>query len=345
MPARVSHLEELVSKNWFTNLLSEEDVSNIQSLSEYLDFASNIMICKSFTTNKKSYFISLQGSPTFFGQFKDLNNKLLERLQLYLTEFDSKDLKSAKSELFFFDSTLIENSYDSNSISRDSIKLIFDEYYSYDEDFLNACLNAFDGGTATFVDGIRIDRKQGFNHALCFELGTNREDRSFERNSRIFKDIALLYDFEESQIDDWLEQHKSIMYSKNTRLCYQLKNSFRKKAQDLEVLVLPIDGQVFMTSNLESIQSFLEFGLIDELQANDLKDWNDYNHRTLSHFNLKLTKSKEKINTELEAFYGINLQEKIDPPYRPILSLEENPPSEEDDGEFYPENWDIGRNS
>ena len=254
---------------------------------------------------------------------------------------DSKDLKSAKSELFFFDSTLLENSYDSSKIARDSVKYLFEEYYSYDEELLDKCFDVFDGGTSSFIDGIRIDRKESFNHALCYELGTNREDRSFERNSRVFRDIALLYDFEESEINKWLEQFKQVIYNKNTRICYQLKNSFRKKAEDLEVLLLPIDGQVFMTSNLESIQVFLDQGLINESQANDLRDWNDYNHRTLSHFNLKLTRKKGKINTELEAFYGINLQEKIDPPYRPVLSLEENPP--EDGLDYYPEDWVIAR--
>lgn len=341
MPAQSSHLQELVEKNWFTSLVDEEDVNNIEELSEYLEFASNLMLTRNFTTGEKTYFVSMQGSPIFFKQFNHLNNKLLDRLQLYLMEFNPKDLSSVESELFFFDSTLIENSYDSSSIARDAIKTIFEAYYSCDEELLTNALNAFDGGTASFVDGIRIHRSKEYNSALCYELGTNAEDRNFERNARVFKDVALLYGFKESLIDEWVELYKPVLYNKNTRICYQLKNSESKSFTELEVLVLPISSQVFMTAHNESIQSFLELGLINQEQANDLKDWNDYTFRTLSHFNLKLTQSKTKLDTELQAFYGIELDEKIDPPYRPILSLEDQPG--EDEGEYYPETWNIGK--
>lgn len=340
MPAQVSHLQELVEKNWFTNLVDTDDLVNIDKLSEYTEFASNIILTKNFGTGDKSYMISMQGSPVFFRQFNNLSNKLLDRLQLYIIEFDSKDLDNYQSELFFFDSTLIENSYDSSSIARDSIKTIFDSYYSCDQELLTSSLNAFDGGTASFVDGIRIHKKEECNSALCYELGTNAEDRNLERNVRVFKDIGLLYGLKESFIDEWLETHKSIMYNRNTRLCYQLKNSSSKSFKEIELLILPIDSQVFMTAHNESIQSFIELGLINQDQANDLKDWNDYTLRTLSHYNLKITEGKSKLETSLQAFYGINIQERIDPPYRPRLSLEDDPT---DEGEYYPENWNIGR--
>jgi len=341
MPAQTSHLQELVEKKWFTSLVDEEDVSNIEQLSEYTEFASNAILTKNFTTGEKTYFVSMQGSPIFFKQFNYLNNKLLDRLQLYLMEFDSEDLSTVQSELFFFDSTLIENSYDSSSIARDSIKTIFDAYYSCDEEFLTNTLDVFDGGTASFVDGIRIHKKENCNTALCYELGTNAEDRSFERNSRVFKDIALLYGLKESLVDEWIEKYKPILYNKNTRICYQLKHSETGSFEKFEVLILPISSQVFMTAHNESIQSFLELGLINQDQANDLKDWNDYTFRVLSHFNLILTEGTSSLNTELQAFYGIELDEKINPPYRPVLSLEDNP--EETGGEYYPETWNIGK--
>lgn len=342
MPAQLSHLQELVEKNWFTSLVDGEDVSNIDQLSEYADFASNMMLTRNFGTGERTYLFSMQGSPIFFRQFNTLNNKLLDRLQLYLLEFNSNDLTTHQSELFFFDSTLVENSYDSSSIARDSIKTIFNSFYSFNEELLTNCLNVFDGGTATFVDGIRIHKKEEYNGALCYELGTNAEDRSLERNSRVFKEIALEYGLKESFVDEWLERFASILYNRNTRLCYQLKNSSTKSFKEIELLILPIDSQVFMTANNESIQSFLELGLITQEQSNDLKDWNDYTLRTLSHFNLKITQGKSGLETSLQAFYGINLDERIDPPYRPVLSLEDDS-IDDSEGTFYPENWNIGR--
>ena len=44
MPAQVSHLQELVEKNWFTNLVDTDDLANIDKLSEYTEFASNIVL-------------------------------------------------------------------------------------------------------------------------------------------------------------------------------------------------------------------------------------------------------------------------------------------------------------
>ena len=194
--------------------------------------------------------------------------------------------------------------------------------YSCDEELLKNCLDAFDGGTASFIDGIRVNRSEGFNSALCYELGTNALDRDYARNSEIFTKIATLYGFSKSSIESWLKTFGSVFSDRGVRICYQLKQSKDKKSKDLEVLLLPIDRSVFMTANIAIIENLKNAGLITELQANDLKDWNDYTLKTLSHFNLRLTQKKGKIETEVSAFYGLILKEMINPPYRETIVID-----------------------
>ena len=246
----------------------------------------------------------------------------MERLHLYITEFDSKDLKTPKSELFFFETILVENSYDPTNTVRMGIKTIMNSYFSYDQELLDKRLDAFDGGTATFIDAIRVDYDEQINSALCYELGTNALDRDYARNSEIFTKIATLYGFSKSAIESWLKTFEPVFSSRDIRICYQLKQSKDKKSKDLEVLLLPIDRSVFMTANIAIIENLKNAGLITELQANDLKDWNDYTLKTLSHFNLRLTQKRGKIETEVSAFYGLILKEMINPPYRETIVID-----------------------
>ena len=316
MPALVSHLDELLEKGWFTSILDQEDSDNIQKLAEYLDFANNVMMVKNFTTGKKSYMLSLQGSPTFFKRFRSINSKLLERLHLYITEFDSKDLKTPKSELFFFETILVENSYDPTNTVRMGIKTIMNSYFSYDQELLDKRLDAFDGGTATFIDAIRVDYDEQINSALCYELGTNAADRDYERNKEVFKKISSLYGFSNSLVEKWIQDFEPILKSNNIRICYQLRESKVKQPKVLEVLFLPIGYDVFMSANITILENLKSVGLLNEMQFNDLKDWNDYTLRTLSHFNVKLSEKNKKISTEVSAFYGLMLRDQINPPLR-----------------------------
>lgn len=315
MPTNITHLSDLVQENKYQSLIGLDDVDNIKKLQEYTDCSNNLVVIKNFTTGEKNYAISMGGSPVFFGQFKTkVDSRLFDRMSLYVIEFDSEDVTTVRSEVFFFASTLLENSYDSTSIGRDSVKTIMDSYYSYDEDLLTPCFDAFDGGTATFIEGIRINRKEEVNTVFCYELGTNEEDRDFNRNANVLRKIAKLYDYDENNIETWIEDYREVLGNRNTRLCYQLKQSGDKKPPEIEIQVLPIDPQVFMQSHNEIAKTFKDMGLIEEKTWLELIDWTDFTFRKLSHFNLRLNKGSNGIETELTAYYAILFEELMPQP-------------------------------
>lgn len=309
---KIQHLEELVRENKFGTLIGLDDVENVVKLQDYTSACNELVIIKNFKNSEVNYAIIMGGSPIYFKQFnKEVDSRLFDRMNTYIIEFNSGDVTSIKSECYFFASTLLENSYDKTSIARDASKKILDHYYSYDENLLDSCYDVFDGGTATFIDGIRINRKEEVNTVFCYELGTNEQDRDFNRNANVLRKICELYDYNQDHVETWIEQFKEILGNRNTRLCYQLKQSGTKKPSEIEILVLPIDPQVFMQSHNEISKSFKDLGLIDERTWLELVDWTDFTFRKLSHFNLRLNKGENGIETELDGFYALLLEEML----------------------------------
>lgn len=307
----------MLDNKYFTSLVEESDYENITSLSDYIDFSNYVLINQNLTKKEKTYVFGMVGSPTIFKDFQKVDSRIFDRIHLYLSEFDSKDLTLPKSELFFFDSTVIENSYDSVRFVRDCIKGFFDYYYSYDEELIEKSFNIFDGDTANFIDAIRVDRLGQYNSFHCYEKGLNEQFSNGERNKKILKDVLLLHKYKEEKIDELISKIEPLITNKNIRLTYELRHNKQVPQNKIKLFLMPFYRETFAQSIQETIGSLYELGFINELQRNDLKDWEDHTNRRMSHFSIDLEYQNDSISLDVVAHYGIYLREKfIVPIYR-----------------------------
>lgn len=311
------HLREMLDNKYFTSLVEEKDYENITSLKDYIDFSNYVVINKNLTTQEKTYVFGMVGSPTIFGNFKKIDSRIFDRIHLYLSEFDSNDLTQTKSELFFFDSTVIENSYESVRFVRDCIKRFFDYYYSYDEKSIEKSFDIFDGDTANFIDAIRINKLEKFNSYHCYEKGLNEEFSNADRNKKVLKDLLLLKCEDEQKIDELISKLNKLISNKNIRLTYEIGHNKDGIQNKVKLLLMPFYRETFAQSIQETIENLYESELIKEPQRNDLKDWEDHTNRRLSHFSLDLNYENNSFDISVVAHYGIYLREKfIVPIYR-----------------------------
>lgn len=313
----INQLRELVDKSWFTHLITEQDVEASETLSDYVDFSENFVIKHNLSTEEKEYVCSFRGGPTFQNTLDYVDKKFFDRIQTYLMMFKSDNFEEPDSELLFFDSTVIENSYDETQFVRECTKNIFKNYYSYDEDFMNKCLNVFDGGTLNFIDGIRIYRNKPFNSVICYEVGTLELERDYVRNVYTFTEICKLYGFTQGEIDQAMLKIGVIADDLTTRFCFELPQSSEETlSKEFHLILLPYEMETYANCIENITKQIVSQGFITEERKRDLLDWTNWEDRYLSHYSLSITASKGKVNVEPIVYYGIQLREKINPPYR-----------------------------
>jgi len=321
----INQLRELVDKSWFTHLITEQDVKVSETLGGYTEFSENFIIKHNLSTEEKEYVCSFRGGPTFQNTLEGVDGRFFDRIQTYLMIFKSNNLEEPDSELLFFDSTVLENSYDETQFVRECTKNIFNNYYSYDETFMNKCLNVFDGATLNFIDGVRIYRNKPFNSILCYEVGDIQLDRDYHRNLYTFTEICKLYGFTQSEIDQAMLKIGPIAGDYNTRFCFELPQSSEESiSKELHLVLLPFDRSVYMESLNIISQQFVSQGLISEERKRDLIDWTNWEDRYLSHYSLNITSVNGEVNVEPIAYYGIELRERVNPPYRCDVTLFES---------------------
>jgi len=321
----INQLRELVDKQWFTHLITEQDAEASETLSEYVQFSENFMIKHNLITDEKEYICSFRGGPTFQNSLEHVDKKFFDRIQTYLAVFKSDNFEEPDSELLFFDSTVLENSYDETQFVRECTKNIFKNYYSHNETFMNKCLNVFDGASLNFIDGIRIYRNKPFNSVLCYEVGDAELERDYARNLYTFTEVCKLYGFTQTEIDKAMLTVGPIAADFNTRFCFELPQSSESTiSKELQLFLLPFDKTVYMESLQSTSQQLISQRLITEERRRDLMDWTNWEDRYLSHYSLSITASKGKVNVEPIAFYGIELRERVNPPYRCDVTLFES---------------------
>lgn len=321
----INQLRELVDKSWFTHLITEQDVEASETLSDYVDFSENFMIKHNLITEEKEYVCSFRGGPTFQNTLEYVDKRFFDRIQTYLMIFRSDNFEEPDSELLFFDSTVLENSYDETQFVRECVKNIFKNYHSHDETFMNKCLDVFDGATLNFIDGIRIYRNKPFNSVLSYEVGDIELDRDYLRNVHTFTEICKLYGFTQKEVDQAMLKIGPIAGYYDTRFCFELPQSAEATtSKELHLVLLPFDKSVYMESIEKITQQFVSQGFLTEERKRDLLDWTNWEDRYLSHYSLNITANKGKVNVEPVAYYGIELRERVNPPYRCDVTLFES---------------------
>jgi len=321
----INQLRELVDKSWFTHLITEQDVEVSETLGEYTEFSENFIIKHNLSTDEKEYVCSFRGGPTFQNTLEGVDGRFFDRIQTYIMTFKSNNFEEPDSELLFFDSTVLENSYDETQFVRQCTKNIFNNYYSYDEEFMNKCLDVFDGGTMNFIDGVRIYRNKPFNSILCYEVGTLELQRDYMRNLHTFTEICKLYGFTQTEIDQAMLKIGPIASDLETRFCFELPQSSEETlSKELHLVLLPYAKESYMDSIKSTSQQLVSQGLITDERRRDLVDWTNWEDRYLSHYSLNITSVDGEVNVEPIAYYGIELRERVNPPYRCDVTLFES---------------------
>lgn len=318
-------LNALLNKTSYPNLILDDDITNIKSLAEYLDFSSNLMFRHNLYKKNKTYILTLPGSPTFLASLTELNNPLLNRIYSYLVEFDPEDFSSPSREIIFFDHTVIENTneivdtYRENDLStvRSKILEFFNAYYKANLDTFSEYLTAFDNKTITQLEAMVLDHKQEFNSLITFQIFPNLEpfinsaESKFEVMRSALSKICNLHSFDENLAISIISKLKDFIINDDMRINFLVNHSIEKQSKTFEILFLPRSRDNFVSLIRQTIHKFGDLGLFSPDVILELEQWMVQRDAAVSHFGLQFSNSNV-IDPIL--YYGFMFNNVIDRP-------------------------------
>jgi hypothetical protein len=313
------------------DLISKQDIDNLNVLSSGLDYFSNVIFRTNLFTNQKSYIFSYNGSPIFLSSLKKPNNKLFDRIYNYLVEFAEDNLEDPSREIIFFDHTIIEKTGKEVEVIKEELPKVrgeildfFDSYYGCDKKRFLDCLSSFDNPTITQLEGIIIDHKREQNSLLTFQIYPKLEE--FETNSNLKLDLikksiinlSTLHNIDINFSVNTITKLQEITTTSDIRLNYKIDYSQSNQSNTFELLFLPRNRETFKNAIEQTLINFKSIGVLSDSQIDSLRKWQRKNNSLVSHLGLEFS---EKTIQPI-GYYGRMFNEVIDRPSSIVNKIE-----------------------
>ena len=173
-------------------LVNNEIIEEVQYLEENNDAPTQIGIEKNFTTGTHKVAFLYFNNNEFFNT-EDLSSlRLQDRTITKVKFFENKNLSETA---YYFDTTLIENSYDEDEIIRKEIEETYNNWNDYSKEFFTYTLNCFDGQHNTLLSGISFDSEKNINSLVC-HIYPNAD---FAKYKEIIENLCDLYNITTSK--------------------------------------------------------------------------------------------------------------------------------------------------
>jgi hypothetical protein len=304
-------LKSLIDENRFQTLVNQKDLDVYSNeLSEYLlpSYSDlRIELAKEFSNGKKWYGIHFPGAPVNLHRVFPPQELLIE-IKNYIIFFED-DLSSTSREVLIHQPFMVENSYDNSQIVRENIKRVFKQIYSYDEELITKCFDVFDGANVNYTESINIDRKRSFISFSCYEV--NDYDLPFEvsrdlvRNKDVIQRLGEIYEINSKPLSNLITKLEPIIKNKNIRLYYSLHQSESKNPGVFGITFTPhYSTEDYLQTISDMCDNFRVMEMLSPEEANDLKNWTNFEDRLVTGFSLEIQNNKKNIDLSFRAHYG-----------------------------------------
>ena len=306
----ISTIEDLINKSWFTHLIDEDDLKVYQDkLSNYIQYLnSRFEIHYNITTGEKKYTVNLPGAPLILPNMTDTEEKIFQSVFNYAFTFSKDDFVEPGLEFIVHQPFIIENSYDINDKNiRKTLRSMLDRFYSFDEEFIEKCLNTFDGDNPNLVEGICLNHEDKWNGFSCYEKNIYDvpTSRDLTRNKDLITRLTSLYGFDEKTVSDLLTNLEPVLDDDTIRILYM--PTFKKDgSQNYFVFTLFsfYNGEMSVDFVKNVTKALVSSGRMSNELSRDLIDWNDFSTRIVNGFSFVFEKVGKKTNLSILANYG-----------------------------------------
>jgi hypothetical protein len=286
----------------FGILLNDQIIEDIKYIEECNDIPTQIGVEKNFTDNTYKIALLYFNDNGYFNTEKLIDGKLKENAITQVKIFENKNLYE---ESYYFDTTKVENSYDEIKEIRDEIIKNFKNWDNYDENFLNFCIDSFDGDYSTLLNGISITSEDKMNSLICHIYPNG----NFETHKKIIERLCNLYnltttDTDKSKLNYIIEKISPILSCTDTKLSFEISHDA------ISLIIHPMVNlyrhKVFHSSTIHLVNA----GFLDPLSANQLNSWQTeinsrpINGRLKGYLKIKLSK-EDYIKVKILSVYGV----------------------------------------
>jgi hypothetical protein len=288
-------------------LVNPQIVSDVEYLENINDKPTQLAVEKNFTTGSHKIVFVYYNTNEFFDSSDLLNLSLKDNTITQIKIFEDRELIE---NLYYFDTTFVENSYDSVKKIREEIKNSFSSWFSYNERLLDYCLNCFDGDHDTLLNGISFSPKKEINSLVCHINPSG----NFIKYKEIIKNLCYLHgvttNLEDARdLDDIIKKITPILSEGGLKLSFETSYS-KTRNKELNLIIHPIIHDLRHQIVKFASDCLSKEGLLDETTAKQLDIWqlNDtteaYKDRLKGYIKIKILKDGY-VKTEVLSCYGV----------------------------------------
>ena len=290
-------------------LVNNEIIEEVQYLEEHNDAPTQVGVEKNFTMGTHKVAFLYFNNNDFFNT-EDLTSLGLQgRAITKVKFFENKNLTETA---YYFDTTLIENSYDEDKSIRKEIEENYDNWNNYSKEFFTYTLNCFDGQHDTLLSGISFDNEKNINSLVC-HIYPNAD---VEKYKSIIEKLCDLYQIttskrKKSNLDSLIEKISPILSDSNIKLSFEISHA-KDNQKEISLIIHPIINDFRHDVVKSTADCLVEVNLLDELSAKQLDVWqpertvdsNPSHGRLKGYLKIKIL-SGNKLKIEVLSCYGV----------------------------------------